>query len=60
MAQTKPTTVRLSSDAKALQRLLAQHLGISQHAVLELAIRTLAEQKGIKLDMNAIIRSNSS
>ncbi len=62
MVQTKPTSVRLSADAKGLQRLLSQHLGVSQHAVLELAIRMLAEQKGIKLKekMNAITPTNGT
>jgi predicted DNA-binding protein len=42
------TSIRLSEEAKRLRKLLAQHLGISESAVLELAIRALAEQKGIK------------
>jgi len=44
----KPTSIRLSEEAKRLRKLLAQHMGVSESAVLELAIRELAEKKGIK------------
>ena len=43
----KPTSVRLSDEAKRLRKLLAQRLGVSETAIIELAIRELAEKKGI-------------
>jgi len=44
-----PTSIRLTDDAMQLKKMLAQKLGISGSAVLELAIRELAEKKGVKL-----------
>lgn len=44
----KPTSIRLSEEAKRLRKLLAKHLSISESAVLELAIRELAKKEGIK------------
>ncbi len=46
----KQTSIRMSDTAKKLVVLLAERLGISQSAVLELAIRTLAKQEGIRLE----------
>jgi predicted DNA-binding protein len=43
----KKTSIRYSDEAKILLEKLSKHLGISQSAVLELAIRTLAKQEGI-------------
>jgi len=43
----KKTSIRYSSEAKTLLEQLSKKLGISQSAVLELAIRTLAKQEGI-------------
>jgi len=37
------TTVRLTEEAKALLRQLSEDMGISQTAVLELAIRQMAK-----------------
>jgi len=42
------TSIRITEEAKRLRQLLAQKLGVSQSAVLELAIRALAKQEGIK------------
>jgi predicted DNA-binding protein len=42
----KKTSIRLSSEAKALLEQLSKKLGISQSAVLEIAIRTFAKQEG--------------
>ena len=42
----KPTTVRLSAEAQRLLDALADKNGISKTAVLELAIRKMAEQEG--------------
>lgn len=44
----KQTSIRMSYAAKELVVLLAERLGISQSAVLELAIRTLAKREGIQ------------
>jgi predicted transcriptional regulator len=41
-------SIRISPEAKALLLKLAQHLGLSQTAVLELAIRRLAEQEHLR------------
>ncbi len=43
----KKTSIRYSDEAKILLEKLSKQLGISQSAVLELAIRTLAKQEGI-------------
>ena len=43
----KKTSIRCSDEAKTLIEKLSKKLGISQSAVLELAIRTLAKQEGI-------------
>ena len=44
--EKKKTSIRLSSEAKALLEQLSKKLGISQSAVLEIAIRTFAKQEG--------------
>jgi hypothetical protein len=44
----KTTTISYSDTAKTLLKKLSQRLGISQPAVLELDIRTLAKQEGIR------------
>jgi predicted transcriptional regulator len=46
--KNKPTSVRLSDDAKRLIKLMSQKLGISQTAIIELAIREKAKREGIK------------
>jgi predicted DNA-binding protein len=46
--QSKPTSIRLSEEARRLRKALAERMGVSESAVLELAIRELAEKKGIK------------
>jgi hypothetical protein len=43
----KQTSIRLSEEAQRLIEQLSKHLGISQSAVLEQAIRTLARHEGI-------------
>lgn len=50
-AKTKvnnPSSVRLSDEGKRLQVALAEKLGVSQKAVMELALRELAHKKGVK------------
>ncbi len=44
----KSMSIRISSEAKELLLKLVQHLGISQTAVLELAIRQLAKQENLR------------
>jgi predicted transcriptional regulator len=44
----KNTSVRLSENAQRLIKLLAEKLGVSQTAILELAIRCLAKREGLK------------
>lgn len=44
----RATSVRLTSEAKRLMAVIAKKMGISQSAVLELAIRQFAKNEGIK------------
>jgi predicted transcriptional regulator len=44
----KQTSIRLSDTAKKLVQRIGERLGMSQSAVLELAIRTLAKREGIR------------
>ena len=48
METKHPTSVRLSDEAKRLLVALAQKLGISQAAVLQLALREKARREGVK------------
>ncbi len=48
MKKEKQTNVRLSSEAIRLLIELTKKLGISQAAILEIAIRRLAEQENVK------------
>jgi predicted transcriptional regulator len=41
-------SIRISQEAKDLLVKLAEHLGVSQTAVLELAIRRLAKQEKLR------------
>lgn len=45
---TKQTSIRLSPQATRLRELLAEKLGLSLSAVVELAIRRLAEVEKVK------------
>lgn len=44
----RATSIRLTPEAKRLMAVTAKKLGISQSAVLELAIRQFAKNEGIK------------
>ncbi len=44
----KLTSIRLSEDAKRLIELMSEKLGISQSAIIELAIREKAKHEKIK------------
>jgi predicted DNA-binding protein len=46
--KTKPTSIRLSEEGKQLPKLLAKKLGLSESAVVELALRRLAELEGVR------------
>jgi predicted transcriptional regulator len=46
--KNKPTSVRLSDDAKRLISELSRKLGVSQTAIIELAIREKAKREGVK------------
>ncbi len=46
MADKKPTTIRLSAEARRLLDALSEQLGISHTAIIELAIREKAQREG--------------
>jgi hypothetical protein len=47
-AEKQPTSFRLSADALKKLALIAKQSGISQASTLELAIREMAKQKGVR------------
>ena len=47
MNKSDPTSVRLSVEARQLMRALSDKLGVSQAAVLELAMRDLAKKHDV-------------
>jgi predicted transcriptional regulator len=50
MATTKkPTAVRLTDDGKLLLEKMAKRLGVSQTAVMEMAIREMADRRGVEI-----------
>ena len=48
MEKTRATSLRLSLEAKRFLKLLAEKLGISMAAVIEIAIREKARREGVK------------
>lgn len=48
-ASDKPTSIRLTPDGKKLLAALQNHLGLKRSAVIELAIRRLAQAEGVRL-----------
>jgi len=46
--KSKPTSLRLSAEGQHLRKLLAKKLGLSESAVIELALRRLAELEGVR------------
>ena len=46
--KTKPTSIRLSEEGKQLRKFLAKKLGLSESAIVELALRRLAEAEGVR------------
>jgi predicted DNA-binding protein len=49
MRKKQAASIRLTPEAKRLLALLAKQMGISQAAVIELAVRLMAKEEGIKL-----------
>jgi hypothetical protein len=45
---SNPSSMRLSDEAVRLRKALAEKKGISQRAVMELALRDMAKKEGIK------------
>ena len=50
MDTKKTTSIRLSEDGKQLRKKLAKKLGLSESAVIELAIRRLAGMEDVKME----------
>lgn len=48
MRTKRPTSIRLSDDAELLRVALAAQLGVNKSAVVEMAIREMAERRGVK------------
>jgi hypothetical protein len=46
----KHTSYRISDEGKRLIKVLAQMLGITETAIVEIAVREMAEKKGIKVE----------
>ena len=46
-AKGNPTTMRLSVEGRRLLRALADRYGVTQTAVMEFAVRAMAEQNGL-------------
>lgn len=48
MTDRKATSIRLSAEADRLIKALADRLGLKQSSVIEMAVRKLAEQEGLR------------
>jgi predicted transcriptional regulator len=48
MRKQRTTTIRYTPEAKRLLETLAKKLGVSQTAVVEMAIREFAEKRGVR------------
>ena len=46
-----PTSIRISEEAKRLLAALAAKLGVSRMAVIEIAVRKMAEAEGVKAEV---------
>ena len=44
----KHTSYRISEEGKQLIRLLARRLGVNETSVVEMAVREMAEKRGVK------------
>lgn len=47
-----PTHMRLSREAKQLLKIISQKWGINETAIVEMAIRELAEKRGFTINQN--------
>ncbi len=45
----KHISYRISEEGKQLIRLLAHRLGVSETAIVEMAVREMAEKRGVKV-----------
>jgi predicted DNA-binding protein len=45
----KHTSYRISEEGKHLIKLLAHRLGVTETAVVEMAVREMAEKRGVKV-----------
>lgn len=50
---TKHTSYRISDEGKQIMKLIAKKLGVNDTAILEIAIRRLAELEDIKIPVEA-------
>ena len=48
MTNKESTSIRLTPEAKRLLRELAKKLGVSQAAIMEMAVREFAEKRDVK------------
>ena len=48
----KHTSYRISEEGKQCIKLLARLLGVSETAVVEIAVREMAEKKGVKFEQS--------
>ncbi len=48
----KHTSYRISEEGKQCIQLLARLLGVSETAVVEIAVREMAEKKGVKFEQS--------
>ena len=48
MRKKNPTAIRFTPKARELLEGLAEHLGVTKTAVMEMAIRKLAQKEGIQ------------
>lgn len=58
MEQPK-TSVRLSDEGRALHRALADKLGVSLTAVLEMSVRLLAQREGVTVTVKPKARAKA-
>lgn len=50
MKTKQPTSLRLSPEGHRLISLLSSYLAVNRSAVIELAIREMAERKGVAIE----------
>jgi len=49
----KHISYRISEEGKQLIKALAQRLGVSETAIVEMAVREMAEKRGVKIEQEA-------